>query len=62
MRVAIEEVRLVPFWGDEPSFRVGPTVDPVRVVEGHLGGTVEDVIDGLNSKHERMVLAKVVSE
>lgn len=41
---------------DQTTLIVLSGVDKVRVVEGELDGAVDDVVDGLDAQHERVVL------
>lgn len=41
---------------NEATLSVLSAIDEVRVVEGQLNGTVDNVVNSLNTKHERVVL------
>lgn len=51
-RTALEELRPV----HEPPLVIDPAVDEVWVIEGQLGGAVDDMVGGLDAEHEAVVL------
>ena len=41
---------------DKSAFAVDSPVDEIRIVEGQLGGAVDDVVRSFDAKHKRVVL------